>query len=146
MSEIGKRLRQLRLPRGQTEKEFAELCGISQSTIHDIETGKTPSPGIAVLIKIIEALKLSPIEAHEFIFGRKLTTDLLDKIESLEKKVERLQEANFDLTDTVKTLKQFLPPASPHTASNMSTQKAGVESEGNKKPAAHKHEAKTGFP
>lgn len=146
MSEIGKRLRQLRLPRGQTEKEFAELCGISQSTIHDIETGKTPSPGIAILIKIVDALKLTPLEAHEFIFGRKLTTDLLDKIESLEKKVERLQEANFDLTDTVKTLKQFLPPASSHTASNISTQKAGVESEGNKKPVVKATQARSGFP
>jgi len=52
---IGARLRDLRIQRGLTQREFAVQAGISNSYLCDIERGRT-DPTIAALDRILDAL------------------------------------------------------------------------------------------
>jgi phage repressor protein C with HTH and peptisase S24 domain len=56
LKQIGERIREARgkMPR----KQFAELCGVSQSTIQNYEGGER-EPGAEILIKIYEALNVN---------------------------------------------------------------------------------------
>ena len=55
---LGNRVRALRLERGWTQVEFAELLGIDRSYLSEIETGKK-DPSLRVLKTIADGFKLS---------------------------------------------------------------------------------------
>ena len=67
-------LKKLRVRKHITQKELAEMCGISQGTIGDIERGANAST-VITLSKIAEALKLTKEEETE-LFLSTLQKDL----------------------------------------------------------------------
>jgi transcriptional regulator with XRE-family HTH domain len=58
MSQIGRRLRDLRLQKKMTMKEVAEVAAIAQSSLSYIETGHN-SPTIETLAAILQALGIT---------------------------------------------------------------------------------------
>lgn len=57
-TELGRRLRRLRLGAGLSPNQLGELAGVSQPTVWRIETGETESPGVKTLELIAGALKV----------------------------------------------------------------------------------------
>lgn len=57
-TEIGARIKELRLSQGLTQQQLADLSGLSKPNISNIEAGKY-SVGIDVLYRVCEALKVS---------------------------------------------------------------------------------------
>lgn len=57
-TEIGRRLRRLRLAVGLTPKQLGDAAGVSQPTVWRIETGDTESPGVKTLELIAGALRV----------------------------------------------------------------------------------------
>jgi len=66
---MGERLRAHRTARKQTMKEFAELCGISERYLADIERGKK-APKLKTFVNIANAANVSP----EYLLQDSLTT------------------------------------------------------------------------
>ncbi len=62
--EIGKRIKQLRLQKGITQKELAEKAGISLFTVSNIEKGNNIS--LHLMIAVLRVLKL--INNFELLF------------------------------------------------------------------------------
>ncbi len=56
---MGERIRACRLSRKQTMKEFAELCGISERYLADIERG-IKAPKLETFVGIVNAAGVSP--------------------------------------------------------------------------------------
>lgn len=56
---MGERLRSWRISHKQTMKEFAELCGISERYLADIERG-LKAPKLETFVKILNAAGISP--------------------------------------------------------------------------------------
>lgn len=56
---MGERLRAYRTARKQTMKEFAELCGISERYLADIERG-VKAPKLETFVRIANAAGISP--------------------------------------------------------------------------------------
>ena len=54
---IGKRIKEIRLEKGMTQKELAEKCGMFDSALRRIENGKQ-NPKIETIERIIEALNI----------------------------------------------------------------------------------------
>lgn len=63
MINVGENIRKERKVRNLTQKKLAELAGISNSYLSDIEVGRT-SPSLNTLLNIAKALK---IEAKDFL-------------------------------------------------------------------------------
>lgn len=63
MSEI--QLKEIREKRNLTQDELAELSGVRQSTISNIELGHTVNPGLDTLQKLSKALGVSLDELTE---------------------------------------------------------------------------------
>lgn len=59
-----KNIREKREKLGMSQKELAESCGIAQSTLCDIEMGRS-NPSIEVALKIAKALKVKSINFFE---------------------------------------------------------------------------------
>ena len=59
--EVGKRLRVLRLKRGLTQQELAELLGTTQSNVSGLERG-TRSLTVHQVVKLAEALRTTTDE------------------------------------------------------------------------------------
>ena len=62
MSPIRIRLRELRLAKGLTQVQLAELCGMPQSTISRIESGNTTGVDFETLDRVAAALGVHPSE------------------------------------------------------------------------------------
>ena len=60
MSEIGKRLKHVRLERGLTLQDIGKGVGLSRAGISSIETGSTKSPKPENLFKIADFLNVNP--------------------------------------------------------------------------------------
>ena len=56
---MGERLRAFRVSKKQTMKEFAELCGISERYLADIERG-VKAPKLETFVRIVNAAGVSP--------------------------------------------------------------------------------------
>ena len=56
---MGERLRACRVARKQTMKEFAEICGISERYLADIERG-VKAPKLETFVGIVNAAGISP--------------------------------------------------------------------------------------
>ena len=72
---MGKRLRACRVARGQTMNEFAEMCGISERYLADIERG-LKAPKLETFVKIVNAAGVSP----EYLLQDSLTTADTEKL------------------------------------------------------------------
>lgn len=57
-------IREKREELGISQKELAERCGIAQSTLCDIEQGRS-NPSMPVALKIAQVLKVSDIKFFE---------------------------------------------------------------------------------
>lgn len=71
---LGEVVRQLR--RNQTQKEFANMLGIGQSTLSMWETGKV-TPDLENLEKLADVWGKKPEEFVAYLYGRKLLSDSL---------------------------------------------------------------------
>jgi transcriptional regulator with XRE-family HTH domain len=68
MSPIQIRLRELRLAKGLTQVQLAELCGMPQSTISRIESGSTTGVDFDTLERVAAALRVHPSEL--IVYGK----------------------------------------------------------------------------
>lgn len=59
-----KNIREKREKLGMSQKELAEACGIAQSTLCDIEMGRS-NPSLDVAVKIAKALNVKNIKFFE---------------------------------------------------------------------------------
>lgn len=57
MNNIGEKVRSERLNKSIKQKELAEMAGISNTYLSDIEVGRT-TPSIKTLMKLAEALEV----------------------------------------------------------------------------------------
>jgi transcriptional regulator with XRE-family HTH domain len=64
---LGRRIRRARLHRDITQKELAELVGISRTAMNKLEKGETLDPHMSHLRKIADALGVS----MDYLAGRK---------------------------------------------------------------------------
>lgn len=84
VSEIGARVRALREARGWSQRKLGALAGTSGSYISQLEAGKTPRPGVAMLQAIADALAVpmtdltqgEPVTPREFAEGESLELHL----------------------------------------------------------------------
>jgi transcriptional regulator with XRE-family HTH domain len=68
MSPIQIRLRELRLAKGLTQVQLAELCGMPQSTISRIESGSTTGVDFETLERVAGALGVHPSDL--IVYGK----------------------------------------------------------------------------
>lgn len=60
MSEMGRRIRELRLDAGLTQEQLGEMVGLQKSAIAKYENGKTENMKRSVIQKMAEVLGVSP--------------------------------------------------------------------------------------
>jgi transcriptional regulator with XRE-family HTH domain len=65
MSEIGKRIHELREAHGFSQSEVARRAGITPSTIHFIESGRTKEPSASTVAAIARAIGVGVEEVFE---------------------------------------------------------------------------------
>lgn len=100
---MGERLRACRAARKQTMKEFAELCGISERYLADIERG-LKAPKLDTFVRIANAAGVSP----EYLLQDSLTsantgTLVRDALDVLSKEQKELfQNFILQLADSLK--------------------------------------------
>ena len=56
---MGEKIRQVRLARGLTQRELAEIAGVSAVTISKLETGAARSASSKTLLRLASALNTS---------------------------------------------------------------------------------------
>lgn len=99
---MGERLRACRTARKQTMKEFAELCGISERYLADLERG-IKAPKLETFVRIVNAAGISP----EYLLQDSLSAAdhrnlLQDAINSLpQKQQELLQHFIIGLAESI---------------------------------------------
>lgn len=82
---LGKRIRELRVQKGLTQEKFAELLGIDQRSVSNIECGNTfPSK---TLFKIAEVLETRLKDLFDFEY---LTLSDSQMIEKIHAKISKL--------------------------------------------------------
>lgn len=87
---MGERLRSWRIAHKQTMKEFAELCGISERYLADIERG-LKAPKLETFVRILNAAGISP----EYLLQDSLTAvesgslvkDAMDSLSEEQRKI-----------------------------------------------------------
>ncbi len=95
--DITTRLTFLRTAKGYTVNKLANLSGISQSYLRDIELGKK-TPTIEVLSLLCDALEISLVDFFDDSTQRKLTeSPLLAKIYRLTPEQQRAVENLIDV-------------------------------------------------
>ena len=62
MSELGKRVQNVRIMRMWTQARLAQEAGVSPTTVSGIETGKIGRPHFGTLGKLARALRVAPEE------------------------------------------------------------------------------------
>lgn len=93
-------IRQIRLARGMTQKQLAELVDVSESMISQYESGKK-SPSNETLLKLGEALDCSVSDilddrkAFDFALST-LERDLIQKYRAMDERGRRVVEAVID--------------------------------------------------
>lgn len=67
--KIGRKVKELRLQRGLSQKRFGELFGLTAQRIHSIEVGEK-FPRLTTLVKIANGLGISVFEILDEPLGR----------------------------------------------------------------------------
>lgn len=87
---MGERLRSWRISHKHTMKEFAELCGISERYLADIERG-LKAPKLETFVRILNAARISPeyLLQDSLIFARpeNLIKDTLENLSEEQRKI-----------------------------------------------------------
>jgi len=65
---LGDRIRQARLRYGMSQAELARRIGVSSTALNQIESGKTPDPGVSRIVGIASVLGVS---TDYLLLGRK---------------------------------------------------------------------------
>lgn len=65
---VGSNVRRLRLERDLTQERFAELSGLSQQYISDLERGRR-NPTVLTLYEIAVALGVHPVDLLQVVSG-----------------------------------------------------------------------------
>ncbi len=109
-NEIGKRIRELRLKKGLTQKELGALCGIAEPNIGKYELGKQ-NPKYGTLFKIADALN---VPYDYLLFGEEnpykeanLEEMLWSIVDELEDKASELVDTTYS-EDIIKTIENLL--------------------------------------
>lgn len=55
-------LRQARQLRGLTQDQLSQACGLDQTSISDLETGRNSNPTIKTVQRLADALGLKPVQ------------------------------------------------------------------------------------
>ncbi len=97
--DVGKRIAYFREMRGYTVNKLANLSGISQSYLRDIENGKNTNPTVDVLRCICEAMDIS---LHVF-FTESADNDLDNRICVAIQNLNRTQQRK--LLEFIETIK-----------------------------------------
>lgn len=63
--EIGKEIKRLRKEKGLTSRELAEMSGVSQPYISQLETGRNNKPSIEILEKIFQCFYIKLVISFE---------------------------------------------------------------------------------
>ena len=58
---VGRNVRRIRLEKGLTQEQFADVSGFSQQCISGLESGKR-NPTVVTLHELAQALGVSPVE------------------------------------------------------------------------------------
>ena len=87
---MGERLRACRQARKQTMKEFANLCGISERYLADIERG-LKAPKLETFVKIVNAARISP----EYLLQDSLT--ILDSVNLVQNALDVLPDEQKEI-------------------------------------------------
>lgn len=87
---MGERLRACRQARKQTMKEFANMCGISERYLADIERG-LKAPKLETFVKIINAARISP----EYLLQDSLT--ILDSVNFVQNALDVLPDEQKEI-------------------------------------------------
>ncbi|MBX3628097.1 MAG: helix-turn-helix domain-containing protein [Rhizobacter sp.] len=99
---LGERLKSARERIGLSQVSLAELVGINQSTISDLERGINSDPGAERLIRLAEALKVDP---KHLLFGDEAP---LNKEGSAQ--TEPKSEEQEDLQSLLRVFQRLTPP------------------------------------
>lgn len=101
-TEFGRRLKQVRELRGQTQAELAERAGLTPVQISHFETGVKPRGSAITLVKLADALSVS----IDFLLGR---TDEMQAVGGPAAVVLRnLSEASSQTIETVAEIAKSL--------------------------------------
>lgn len=90
-NEIGKRIREMRLRKGMTQKEVAGRCGMADSAIRKYESGRI-TPKTETIKKIASALGTDPLYLQEGI--------------ALAEGIEKIRSAASGAIETIDNIKQ----------------------------------------
>jgi SOS-response transcriptional repressor LexA len=60
MTKLGETISRIRIEKNFSQRQLAKQSGVSQASIHKIETGSTPNPGSITIKSIAKALGVSP--------------------------------------------------------------------------------------
>lgn len=95
---IGKRIQKIRLAKGYTQQQFAEMIGLSTNYLSDIERGKS-SARLDKLVAIINALECSADDIFVDVidYGYKIKSSQLS--ERLEELPPKEREKAFAILD-----------------------------------------------
>ena len=103
---IGKVLRNLRQEGRYTQKQFADLLGISRSFLSELETGEK-NPSVQLLHKISETFKIPPAILYlraidEDHIPEEHKEEILDKISSFAREMDEY----FNISENLHNAKQ----------------------------------------
>lgn len=66
MESMGDRIKNLRIARGLTQPELAEICGVTKSAVSQWEDGSTTDIKLVPFLKLVDALKT---DGHYLVYG-----------------------------------------------------------------------------
>lgn len=97
MPDLGQLIKSKRETAGISQKVLGDFCGVSDSAIHNIETGKTKHPKWELLCNIALSLEFHPLEimkAAGYITDKDINPAFLlkglDKLDDSERKTVQL--------------------------------------------------------
>ena len=96
MRSISERIKELRIEKGYSRKKMAEISGVSQPTIYNIENGATDNITLTVGKKISKALNVSFSELFNIEDSKTASSELSNKITEMENEIERLKSTLND--------------------------------------------------
>lgn len=103
---FGKRLRSIREERNLSVSRVAQISGITQGYIAQIEGGVRPSPGLAILTALARALRVSLDELTGFDLAASSQSDGASeqRLQTLEAGQQRLEKGLLDVNKEVHAL------------------------------------------
>lgn len=105
MIEYGKLVKEIRTTKQLTQKDLADLTGVSQGYVYQLETGKVKAPGIEFVAELVLKLNVNPYAfiipgtTKLFVSDDEMNMTLAKQVNKLEKIVKKL---NKDIDSKIK--------------------------------------------